>query len=223
MTYFHRRDWNARNPRSSTPLTPSQVQGVGFHWPAMSRPLDNVADVKAALRSWQDFHMDQKGWNDIAYQEAFDQQGNVYQLRGLRNRSAANGDGDVNATHGAFLLVLAPGEDLSDQMIASVRRRLVQHRGLYGADNRVLPHSALRRDGTECPGDKVRAAIERGVFAPQDIDPDPDEPKQTRVGAAREDLLELIDERLAVIPDNREQAEATLREARRLIASMPTS
>src|SRR3546814_16028092 len=83
MTTYSRADWGARPARSGPgPLAARDVVGLVFHWPAMSKPLRGFAAVSAALRSWQDYHMG-KGWSDIAYPVAVDQDGNRYILRGL--------------------------------------------------------------------------------------------------------------------------------------------
>lgn len=173
---FNRQEWGAR-AASGGPgrLTPARVRGIVLHWPAMSAPLRTPEAVKAALRNWQRFHMDTNGWSDIAYQEAIDQAGNVYALRGLRIQSGANGSTEVNETLGALLLVLAPGEAPSAAMIEAVRRRIKRHRDLFPNSRAIVGHGDVRPEPTECPGPAVRAAIEAGTFEPR-----PDAPKAPR-------------------------------------------
>ena len=132
MAHYSRADWNAR-PRKAGPgsLVPSAVEGIAFHWPAMSKPLRGFAAVAAALRGWQNYHMDGQGWSDIGYQVADDQDGNRYELRGLRTQSGANGDNDVNRRFCAVLLILAPGEKPSDAMLTEIREVVTDARTLY--------------------------------------------------------------------------------------------
>jgi hypothetical protein len=133
----------------------------------MSKPIRGVAAVKAALRGWQDFHMDDRGWSDIAYQVAADQDGNRYLLRGLDTQSAANGDQDVNDDFGAVLLILAPGEEPSSKMIREVRRIVVDHRQLFPRSDVLVGHNEVRPEGTQCPGPIVQRHLEAGTFEPQ--------------------------------------------------------
>lgn len=167
--WITRKDWGARLKRGKyTRLSRDNVIGVALHWPGITRPIHGVENVKRALRGWQALHMDTNGWMDIAYNEAIDQDGNVYRLRGLANQSAANGNQTVNRQYAALLLILAPGERPSGKMIRSVNRRLRKYAKAYPRmQNQVVavrPHSFVRGGGTECPGDVVRDCIKRRVF-----------------------------------------------------------
>lgn len=167
MTRYSREDWRARPATGGPgPLNPADVVGIALHWPAMGGPLKNVEDVKAGLRAWQTYHMDTQGWSDIAYQEAVDQQGNVYALRGLRTQPGANGNEDLNERFGALLLVVGPGEEPSQALIKAVRRRIARHRDLFPKSRRIVGHGEIRPGGTACPGPKVQALIGQGIFNP---------------------------------------------------------
>ena len=136
VTYLPRSAWGARTARGSTALVPSQVKNGAFHWPGMPKPIDAAGDigkrrVASALRGWQNYHMDSRGWSDIAYQIAIDQEGRVWTLRGINIRSGANGDATVNREYGAILLVLAPGEQMSAKMKASSRAVVADYRKRY--------------------------------------------------------------------------------------------
>jgi hypothetical protein len=168
MTVYSRADWGARPARSGPgPLAARDVVGLVFHWPAMKTPLRGFRAVAAALRGWQDYHMDGHGWSDIAYQVAVDQDGNRYILRGLDRQSAANGDADVNDEFGAILLILAPGEEPSPKMIREVRRVVVDHRELFPQSDALLGHNEVRPEPTACPGPIVQRHLEAGTFEPQ--------------------------------------------------------
>lgn len=169
MTYYTREQWAARDANGGPGrLDVDEVEGIALHWPAMQRPLRSPEEVKAALRGWQNYHMDGKGWSDIAYQEAVDQKGNVYQLRGLLTQSGANGDADVNQRFGSLLLVLAPGEQPSEAMVASVKRRVAKHRELFPKSTQIVGHNEIRPEATACPGPAAQAGIESGLFDPDD-------------------------------------------------------
>jgi hypothetical protein len=164
MTTISRAQWRARSAPTAEPLDASQVIGLAFHWPAMSKPLYGVRAVSAALRSWQAYHMDTHGWRDIAYQVAVDQDGNRYILRGLDGQSGANGSEDVNRRYGAVLLVLAPGEQPTDAMIREVHAVVRDHRRLFAGSKLLVGHNEVRPEGTACPGPIVQALIDEGAF-----------------------------------------------------------
>ena len=169
MTYINRAGWGARHPKAGPgALDRADVKGLALHWPAMGRTrLRGIPEVSAALRGWQEYHMDDKGWSDIAYQEAVDQDGNVYELRGLRTQCAANGDQDVNEHWGAILLVLGEGEQPTDAMIRAVRRRVLAQRDLFPRADKIVGHCHIRPEPTQCPGPIVIDMIVKGVFEPE--------------------------------------------------------
>lgn len=168
MTSYSRADWGARPAKPGPgPLYGTHVRGLVFHWPAMTRPVRGFAAVAAALRAWQDYHMDDRGWSDIAYQVAVDQDGNRWELRGLATQSAANGDQDVNDEFGAVLLILAPGEQPTLAMMREARAVVVDHRRLFKQSTELLGHNEVRPEPTSCPGPIVQALLEQGAFEPQ--------------------------------------------------------
>jgi len=171
---FDRNDWGARLPNGGPgPLDPADVIGLAFHWPGMSAPIRGVNAVKSALRGWQRFHMDTRGWSDIAYQVAVDQDGNRYELRGLRTQSGANGDEDVNEAYGAVLLILAPDEKPTPLMVEGVRRVVAEHRALFPNSKLLVGHQEIREGGTSCPGPDAMRAIRSGIFWPIPAKPAP--------------------------------------------------
>lgn len=165
--YLSRSAWGARASRGSSPLVASEVDGIAVHWPGMAKPISSQSAVASALRGWQNYHMDVRGWSDIAYQVAVDQAGRAWTLRGPRTRSGANGDADVNRRYGALLLILAPGEQPSEAMKATVRGVIADFREIFPKGTLIRPHSAVRPADTDCPGDAARAAIARGDFTPR--------------------------------------------------------
>jgi hypothetical protein len=170
VTYISRAQWGARQARGFTSLNPSDVIGNAVHWPGMAKPINAVGDIGfrrvcSALRDWQNYHMDVRGWSDIAYQIAVDQEGRAYVLRGLNIKSGANGDGTVNRKYGAILLVLAPGEQPSAKMQATVRGVMADFRRRFTkCPKRPTTHSKVRPAGTTCPGQAAIAAVAAGKF-----------------------------------------------------------
>lgn len=170
VDYLPRSAWGARAPKPGPGnLTVSRVEGTVIHWPGSSSktPITSLSAVASALRGWQAYHMDTRGWSDIAYQVAVDQMGRAWTLRGLRTQSGANGNNDLNERYGAILLVLIAGEQPSAAMKATVREVIRDFREIYPNGDAIKPHSAVRPDGTDCPGPAARAAIARGDFTPR--------------------------------------------------------
>jgi hypothetical protein len=174
MTRYSRAEIGLRPPKAAPVLNPTPVEGIALHWPAMSRPLRGFGAVAAALRGWQNYHMDGRGYWDIAYQVAVDQDGNRYELRGLATQSGANGNEDVNERFGAVLLVIAPGEEPTPAMVATTRDVIAEHRRMFGHSRRIVGHGQIRPDGTACPGPAAQRLINAGTFEPRQA-PEPSE------------------------------------------------
>ncbi|MGW6277666.1 peptidoglycan recognition protein family protein [Kribbella sp. NPDC055071] len=175
VVYLPRSAWNARSPNSGPgSLTVSRVQGAVIHWPGTgsTKVIHTQAAVASALRGWQNYHMDDRGWSDIAYQVAVDQAGRAWALRGLRVQSAANGNNDVNERYGAILLVLVTGEQPTAAMKATTRGVIADFRKIFPHGTAILPHSAVRPEPTDCPGPAARTAISRGEFTPGHVEDD---------------------------------------------------
>lgn len=188
--------WNAR-PRRHHPgsLDAADVRGLAFHWPGTqsSRPLSKAA-VPRALRSWQSFHMDGRGWSDIAYQAAVDQWGRVWELRGLANRSAANGGTDVNGTYGAVLLVLVQNEEPTAEMVAAVRRVVAEHRRLFPKSRQLVGHGDIRPGGwTDCPGPAVRRRLRLEDFEPREEEEVTEKDIRAIAKATADELLDRLE------------------------------
>lgn len=180
IDYLPRSAWNARPSRGPVHLSSTSLLGTVLHYPAMgSRRLFAQADVAEALRGWQDFHMDDREWSDIAYQVAVDQAGRPWTLRGLTTRSGANGNEELNEEYGAILLVLGDTEQPTGAMINTTRRVIADFRRLYPRAVAIKPHSAVRPSGTLCPGNPTRALIAAGQFEPKPVTPEGDSEMNT--------------------------------------------
>lgn len=168
MTTYTRAQIGLRAPNGGgTKLDPDQVIGVALHWPAMGKTrLDEPDEVMRALRGWQDYHQDDRGWSDIGYQVAVDQAGNRYELRGLAVRSGANGNTTLNRQYVAILLVVGAGEQPSPELIAGVQAVIADARRRYPDADSIVGHSQIRPEGTACPGPAVQALIHAGAFQP---------------------------------------------------------
>ncbi len=187
MTYVTRDQIGLRKPEGRRLLVPSHVENTAFHYPGTPKPINAVgaaglARVCSALRGWQAYHMDTRGWSDIAYCVAVDQVGRKYDLRGIRVQSAANGNQDVNERFGAVLLVLGNDEVPSAAMAKAAGEVTQDYRAVFTRiPKRPTWHGAVRPGGTasdpstDCPGKQAIAQIKAGKFdaRPTSVTPKP--------------------------------------------------
>lgn len=170
VDYVSRAEWGARPPEGRRLLVPSEVENVAIHWPGSSGIIDARGDIGfrricSALRGWQNYHMDGRGWSDIAYQVAVDNVGRPYDLRGIRVQSGANGNQDVNERFGAILVILGPGERPTEAMCNTVGAVMTDYRKVFSrVPRRPTKHSSVRPAGTTCPGPFATEAIAGGDF-----------------------------------------------------------
>jgi peptidoglycan hydrolase-like protein with peptidoglycan-binding domain len=157
--------WTTVGPRGRVALVPSRVKGYAVHWPGTTAPIGDPGQGAIARRldGYRRFHQQDRGWLDIAYQVAFDQAGRAWELRGITIESGANGNGTLNKNYGAVLLLLGPGEEPSEAMLAALAD---WHRTRWLATSphatEVVRHGDIRPAGTDCPGPIVRALIRSG-------------------------------------------------------------
>ena len=84
-TIITRQEWGARLPKRTTPI--NQYEYLTIHH-AAGWPASNLQEGKTAVKEIQDFHMDGRGWDDIAYHFLVDDAGNIYQGRSETLRGA---------------------------------------------------------------------------------------------------------------------------------------
>lgn len=131
-----------------------------------------VAEVKAIRRS----HLANtaENYSDIAYNLLVCLHGYVFEGRGKRKRTGANGNQDLNKAHYAVCALLGDSGDTqpSAEMLDGIRWAISYLRG-YGAGREIKGH----RDGyaTSCPGEPLYALVRSGALEP-DSSPEPPKP-----------------------------------------------
>jgi hypothetical protein len=171
--------WGARPPKDRTPLDRSAQEGTAVHYTgADADEQADHANCAARVRGIQSYHMDTKGWADIAYSDVVCKHGYVFMGRDLGIRTAANGTDHGNTAYHAVCFLgddSANRDDVTDpgrQAIKWAVDRCNTWAGVHG----VQPHSYFK--ATDCPGDQLRAWIAAGLplsaHVPQE-DPMPDE------------------------------------------------
>lgn len=147
--------WGAREP--SAGLTPHAIRQLTVHHSAAVA--SNPTQGPGHLRGFQGFHMDDRGWPDIAYHVAVDRAGVVYELRDWGTVGDTGTDYDPA---GHFLLLLDGNFDEhepSEEQLAAAARVLAWASDHFGVG---LDTVSGHRDhaSTACPGDALYARLD---------------------------------------------------------------
>lgn len=162
MRLVSRGTWGARRPKSRTALTPSF--GVTVHYEGPHLGEYDHASCPSKVRGIQAFHMDQRGWADIAYTAIICRHGYTFECRWTGVRTAANGTNPGN--DGAYAVCLLIGVD--DTLPGVMLGELIETIDYLNNDARVGQNVNGHRDwkATACPGDvayrelpNIRAAL----------------------------------------------------------------
>jgi len=149
MNLVTRAQWGAR-PRKGTP-TPLNPTGATAHWegPHMGTFPHDQCDDK--VRGIQAFHMDGRGWSDIAYNALVCPHGYVYEGRGPGVRSAANGTDAGNDADVAVCYLGGEGDPFTPEGATAMADAM--HWLSPGGQR----HAHRDWKPTACPGDTIAA------------------------------------------------------------------
>ncbi|WP_103500331.1 MULTISPECIES: LysM peptidoglycan-binding domain-containing protein [Streptomyces] len=154
-TFVTRAQWGARARRSSnTNITPANG-GVTVHHVGGSRVArGSHADCAAQVRGIQNYHMDSNGWTDVAYSHLTCVHGYVFEGRGERQRTAANGT-DAGNQNWYAVCALTGGSSsnydaITAQLVDAFHLAIARLRSSGGAAAAINGHRNHR--ATECPG-----------------------------------------------------------------------
>lgn len=132
--------------------------GIIFHWNGPVMGLYSVGQVPDIIKATQWFHIDTRGWADIAYNFSIDRFGRLWEGRGDKLRNAASGDTFANTQLLACELLLggfdsgAPGDsftqEMKDGMVALGKQYVGEGRSAMFAVHRDVT-------ATYCPGPEI--------------------------------------------------------------------
>lgn len=77
-----RKEWGARQPKNREHLEVTPAPYVVIHHGGIKKYCHSEKDCAAIARSYQDLHMDDRGWFDIGYSFLVGEDGNAYEGRG---------------------------------------------------------------------------------------------------------------------------------------------
>lgn len=141
-----------RAPRSTTVLNPTY--GSTSHWNGTKAGVGWAhSQCASRVRATQAFHMDSRGWVDIAYNFLVCPHGHVFEGRGLRRRSAANGTNHANGVAYAICYMGGEGDPFTPQAAVGFRRSFAYCRQHGGAGASRNCHSDWK--ATSCSGPQV--------------------------------------------------------------------
>lgn len=118
-------------------------------------------------------HVHTNGWSDIAYQQAVDQRGRRWMLRGWGLRSAANGGTQANAGWGAVVALVGQGQEPTEDMLRGLADARQDFRRYHPTGTRLVTHNDVRPGPTACPGPELSAWVRHGGPRPL-----PEQPKE---------------------------------------------
>lgn len=154
-----RAEWGARRPKYTTPFTPSF--GTTVHWEGPKMGIHPHSSCASYVRAIQNFHMDSRGWADIAYTAVICPHGFVFQGRWTGNRTGANGTNVGNNT--AYAVCYLGGE--GDSFTAEAKRAYVDTLDFLDKKGGAGPGRNCHRDwkSTACPGTVICSWVKSGM------------------------------------------------------------
>lgn len=155
---------------------PDQVtaKGVKIHYEGTTVSCDSHSDCVSLVKAIRKSHLanTQEGYSDIAYNLLVCRHGYVFEGRGKRKRTGANGNQDLNKAHYAVMGLLGSKGDTTptDEMIEGIKDAIAYMRS-NGAGKEIKGH----RDGyaTACPGEPLYKLVKGGKLEPGAVAPAP--------------------------------------------------
>lgn len=147
MRTYTRQNWGARLPKARQELNPARVVNLFLH-----HTTGNYTNWKAATRSIQAFHMDTRGWNDIAYNWLVAPDGTKIEGRGWM--VVGGHTKDHNSTSVAISYLGDGRQPVSDDAKRSILELADTADELFGRKLTRRCHSDV--GATECPGRVLR-------------------------------------------------------------------
>jgi hypothetical protein len=150
MKIIKRSEWNARSPKAVSNMRNSE--GVYIHHSA------TPAGGSERVRSIQNYHMDSKGWNDIAYSFLVDVKGNIYEGRGW-GVSGGHTRNFNTKSHGICFIGDSSRDIVTNEAKVAINFIIDEHAKRYG-HGYVRAHRDVA--ATACPGSSLENWIRSG-------------------------------------------------------------
>ena len=162
-TYVTRSQWGARSSQGSMNSISSHPIGVAVHWEGPQMNITSHSQCDDYMRSIQAYHMDTKGWSDIAYNFVACPHDYLFEGRGTKYGSAANGTSQANQDYYAVCALVGKGDPQPVGLDNAIKFGADKCRSA-GAGNTVVGHRDLY--STECPGETLYSKVKSGRYGP---------------------------------------------------------
>ena len=162
--YVSRAEWGARKSRGITWLPANQVSDIVTHHSASAADIQHLhKHCFDRVRGIQNFHMDGRGWNDIAYNYLVCSHGAVFEGRGFGVMSAAT----LGANSHTYAVCVLGDDPRRIDITPACREGLVNaHRLIQKKAKKKFKYSGHRNwTSTECPGNELYSFIKSKSFA----------------------------------------------------------
>ncbi len=165
-TVVTRGECGLRAPRGRTAMSARDGSTIHYNGPKVNiaRLLSNHELCYYFWRGTQNFHMDGRGWQDVAYTCGVCPHGVVFEGRWLHTRTAAQGTNTGNATSYAIYLFVGEGETPTADQMSAAWDVAAYLRARGGAGANIRPHRYWH--STACPGDNLTNWIAAGFNRP---------------------------------------------------------
>lgn len=183
-TVVSRAGWGARPPSGVTRLT--DPQGTTWHYEGPTMGAFPHTSCPTKVRGIQAFHMNGRGWTDIAYNMLACPHGVAFEGRGRDVRSAANGTNTGNGSSHAVCALTGVGDPHPPGIfvgLLTARQYLMDG----GTGPRVWTHREWK--ATACPGEPIHRWKLAGSLPPdggEQFDPLPADLRAVLAGASRD-------------------------------------
>ena len=155
MEIIGRSTWGARAPRNRNTTTWAHRTEFVVHY--------SDGPTSQTPRNIQNFHMDTRGWSDIAYNFLVDKTGKIYEGRGWLTVGAhATG----HNTSGVGVCFIGLSGDATPAALASIRDLYDAACGHAGRTLLKRGHGQLSQNSTDCPGHQLLTWVKAGMSRP---------------------------------------------------------
>ena len=154
-----RREWRAAPPKRPIALRNPRGSTAHWHGPRLGSFPHSSCAVK--VRGIQRDHMDQKGWDDIAYTSIVCPHGAIFQCRWWGVRTAANGTNAGNAASYAHCVLIGQGDPFPEAARQGLRAAFQLARQQGGAGPERWCHFNWKP--TACPGPAICDFVKAGM------------------------------------------------------------
>jgi len=165
MKFVPRNQWEARSPKYVN-RSDMRNKPTG-HWngPQVIVSGKNTwshSKCASLVRGIQNFHMDGKGWADIAYNFVVCPHGYVFEGRGINVRNGANGTNSGNANSHAIMWLSGQNNPFTTEEKVGWKDAYKYVRSQSGCASGALGHRDHK--STECPGNERYAWLKSGML-----------------------------------------------------------